>query len=90
VAQNATSEAAAALERALASGRYCRSVDAEARARVAEQLGDLYYVLGRFEEAEQRFAIARRSGRDGADAARLMRKIGMVAERQNQPARALR
>ena len=87
--QNATSEAAIALERALEAGRYCRSVGRQDRADVAEQLGDYYYVLGRFEDAERRYASARRSTA-AEQRVRLVRKLGVVAERRNEPQRALR
>lgn len=88
-AQNATSEAATALERALASGRYCRDVGAEARARVAEQLGDLYYVLGRFEDAD---VLYQRAGRTLAESARvrIARKRAANFERLGHPDRAIR
>jgi len=88
--QNATAEAATALERAIAAGRFCRSVDAPARARAAEHLGDLYYVLGKVEPAERLFQSARRLNADqGADVA-LMRKLAVVQERRGSSTRAIR
>ena len=51
--QNATAEAAAALERAIGVRSLLPSVDASARSTVAEQLGDLYYVLGTGHQADR-------------------------------------
>ncbi len=89
-AQNAMSEAAIALERATRAGRYCRSVSADERGRVAEQLGDLYYVLGRFEEAARLYGTARRASDDPVVDVTLMRKLGSVEERSGHPQRAIR
>ena len=89
-AQNATSEAAIALERAMAAGRHCRAVSRSERATVANRLGDLYYVLGRFSDAEHRYAIARRSNIDAVLDAEITRKIGSVRERNGDPAGAIR
>ena len=88
--QNATAEAAAALERALASGRHFRGVDAQDRAPVAERLGDLYYVLGKFSEAERTFNAALKATKDPILRATLVRKIGSANERQGHPDRAIR
>ena len=88
--QNATSEAATALERAVAAGRFCRSVGPQERARVAEQLGDLYYVLGKVDDAEQRYRSARRWNSDRQTDVALMRKLGMVQERRGSSTRAVR
>ena len=89
-AQRANAEAAVALERALDAGRYCPTVTTAARGEVAERLGDLYYELGRFDRSSRLYAVARRSGTDPVSDARLLRKIGSVAERQGEPSRALR
>ncbi len=88
--QNATAEAAAALERAIAAGRYCRSVEAPARARTIEHLGDLYYVLGKVERAERLFRSARRLNVDQRADVALMRKLAMVQERRGSSIRAIR
>ena len=88
--QNATSEAATALERAVAAGRFCRSVGPQERARVAEQLGDLYYVLGKVDDAEQRYRSARRWNSDPQTDVALMRKLGMVQERRGSSTRVAR
>lgn len=89
-AQQANHEAAVAYERALAAARHSSLVDAAARSRVAEELGDLYYVLGRLPEAAHAFSRARRSASEPVDVVRLTRKLGSVADRQGEPARALR
>ncbi len=88
--QNATAEAAAALERAMASARYCRSVDASARSTVAEQLGDLYYVLGKVDQADRMYRLARRWNLDPLIDVSLMRKLGAVEERRGSSVRAIR
>jgi class 3 adenylate cyclase/tetratricopeptide (TPR) repeat protein len=88
-AQRANAEAAAALERALSAGRYCRSVLTIERRDVAEQLGDLHYELGRFDDARRVFALARRTNDDPIVEVRLLRKVGSVNERQGRPDRAL-
>ena len=88
-AQNATAEAAAAMERALSSGRYCRTVTRSQRARVAEQLGDHEYTLARFDGADARYRLARRIGDDAIADVGLMRKIGLVRERQGRPSAAI-
>ena len=88
--QNATSEAASALLRAHQSGPYCRGVNRVDRVTVAEELGDLYYVLGNFDDAERSYRSARRSNREAIVDARLMRKMGSVRERQGRPQEAIR
>ena len=90
VAQNANTEAAVAFERALRSGRYCASVDAPERSRIARQLGDLYYELGRFDDAERVYRLARRTNNDLVADVGLIRRIGSVYERQGRPDRAIR
>ena len=89
-AQNATAEAAVAFERALESGRYCRSVDREARSRVAEQLADHYYVLGRFDDADRLYRQARGGNTDKLRDVDLMRKLGTVQERRGTSESAVR
>lgn len=86
--QQATTEAAAALERALRAGRHVAT--AVERAEVAERLGDLYYDLARFADARVAYAQARRLGGDGFGDVRLVRKTGAVLERQGRPDLALR
>jgi class 3 adenylate cyclase/tetratricopeptide (TPR) repeat protein len=88
--QNATAEAAAALERAVASGRYCRTVGVTERARVIEHLGDMHYVLGNNHEAAASFRSARRIGVDPLDDVALMRKLGVTEERRGSSSRSLR
>lgn len=90
LAQQATWEAAGALERALKAARYARDCQRSDQARVAEQLGELYYILGRFDEARRVVDVARRSTDDDMAAVRLMRQIGQIEERRGQPQRAIR
>jgi tetratricopeptide (TPR) repeat protein len=89
IAQHASSEAAAAFERALTAGRYCRQVGADDRARVAGQLGDLYYEIGRFDDATRVLTFARRVNTDPVTEVGLIRRIGSVCERQGRPDRAI-
>jgi class 3 adenylate cyclase/tetratricopeptide (TPR) repeat protein len=88
--QNATAEAAVALARALESGRYCRTVDRAARSRVAEQLADHYYLLGRFGDADQLYRKARLGNTDELRDVDLMRKLGTVQERRGTSQSAVR
>jgi tetratricopeptide (TPR) repeat protein len=88
-AQNATAEAAIALERALKAGRYFRSVSQEERVRVAEQLADHNYTLARFDDANRLYRSARRANADAVSDINLMRKLGLVRERQGQPGAAI-
>ncbi len=89
-AQHATAEAATALERALRAGRYFRGIEQVVRSATIERLADLYYVLGRFDDAERLYRQARLS--NGADLrdVDLMRKLGTVQERRGQSANAIR
>lgn len=88
--QGALTEAAAALERALASAPWCASVAVADSAGVAEQLGDVCYELGRFEVARARYRLARRGQPDAGRRVRLGRKTGSIQERLGRPHRALR
>jgi tetratricopeptide (TPR) repeat protein len=89
-AQHATNEAAVAYERALVAGRFCHHLTRADRVRVAEQLGDLYYELGRFDRASRVYGLARRTNDDPVVEVGLVRKIGSVCERQGRPDRAIR
>ncbi len=89
-AQAATAEAVVAYERALQAARHLTSITAVERVRVGELLGDLYYELGRFDDAARVFGQARRSNSVPVTEVRLIRKIGSVAERQGRPDRAIR
>jgi class 3 adenylate cyclase/tetratricopeptide (TPR) repeat protein len=89
-AQNATAEAAAALERALDAGRHSRSITRADRIEVTEQLGDLDYVLGRFEDAKRVYSATLRLADNPHRRATLIRKIGTVDERRGQPQQAIR
>ena len=88
-AQHATSDAAIAYARALASGRYCVGVTSQERARIAERLGDLSYELGRFEHSARAYRLARRVNVDPIVDVGLVRKLGSVCERQGRPDRAI-
>ena len=85
LAQHATSDAATAYARALASGRYCAAVTSHDRAGIAERLGDLYYELGRFEHSAGAYRQARRLNVDPVIDVGLARKLGSVCERQGRP-----
>jgi class 3 adenylate cyclase/tetratricopeptide (TPR) repeat protein len=87
--QRATAEAAASFERAMLSARHLRSGSAEI-ARVAESLGDAYFLLARFADAGKSFETARRRADDLVAEIRLTRKLGSVAERTGDTTRAIR
>lgn len=89
-AQHATREAAAAYERAVDSARYCRDVDETDRSRIAELLGDQYYTIGQFQDATRAYRLARRLNPGPVGEIDLMRKLGLVFERQGEPQRAIR
>ena len=78
LAQHATSDAATAYARALASGRYCAAVTSHDRAGIAERLGDLYYELGRFEHSAAAYRQARGVNVDPVIDVGLARKLGSV------------
>lgn len=88
--QQATAEAALAYERALASSRYCRSLEGADRAGAAELLGDQLYLLGRFDDADRAYRRARRLHHDPVANTELVRKLAAVHERRGQPERAIR
>ncbi|MGA7759659.1 MAG: adenylate/guanylate cyclase domain-containing protein, partial [Ilumatobacteraceae bacterium] len=89
-AQNATAEAAAALERALNAGRYLRTLSPGDRSRTTERLGDLNYVLGNVDLADRLYRQARRTNADPLGDVQLMRKLGTVQERRGEGASAVR
>jgi class 3 adenylate cyclase/tetratricopeptide (TPR) repeat protein len=90
-AQTATQEAATAYERALDAGRYCRSITPTDRSRVAERLGDQYYLLGKFGDAERSYRRARHNAADDPIATtHLIRKLADVYERRGESDRAIR
>ncbi|MET0909483.1 MAG: hypothetical protein ABWZ99_08435, partial [Ilumatobacteraceae bacterium] len=88
--QQATWEAAGAYERALKAARYATGSNRSDRARVAERLGELYYILGRFDDARRTVAVARRTTDDARAEVRLMRQIGLIEERRGHLAGAIR
>jgi predicted ATPase/class 3 adenylate cyclase len=89
-AQNATAEAAAALERALTAGRHSRSISRADRVEITEQLGDLDYILGRFDDAKRHYTASLRQSDNPLQRATLVRKVGTVDERRGRPQQAIR
>jgi class 3 adenylate cyclase/tetratricopeptide (TPR) repeat protein len=82
-------EAAAYYQRALACASQERPPD-EDIAAVAESLGDVSELLGRYDEALAAYAVARRhTGLPHPAAARLLRKTGLVQERAGRYRSAL-
>ena len=61
-----------------------------AAASVAEALGDVLELTGRFDDADDAFRFARRLVAEPAGEVRLLRKRGVLRERQGQYAQALR
>lgn len=88
-AKYANVEAAGFYDRALASSRRCR-VDPPAVATVAESLGDVSELSGSFSEAAAAYHLASRKTTDPAASVRLMRKQGVVREREGRYPQALR
>ena len=88
-AQNATAEAATALERAVTSGRYC-VIDKDVRATTWGRLGDLYYHVGKIDDAERCYRAARRATSEPLRKVELMRKTATLQERRGSSAAALR
>lgn len=87
--QNATAEAAASLERAVASGRYV-GITPEVRAATWMRLGDLYYQVGKFDDAARSYRTARRATSEQVRNVELMRKLATLQERRGSSAQALR
>ena len=77
-------EAAAALERAVKSGRTLRSIDNEAVATVALELGETQILLGNFERARSAYDLARKSSDLVHVNATAMIGIGGLKEREGQ------
>jgi class 3 adenylate cyclase/tetratricopeptide (TPR) repeat protein len=86
----ATAEAAELYARALRVARALPDISAADLATVAEALGDMLELSGRYDDAVDALAAARRSCPTAADEVRLIRKIGMVRERQSRYRAALR
>ncbi len=84
-------DAAAVLDRAVASGARWRGARPEAVIRAAHALGEVLLSLGELERAGAAFALARRRVRgDAVERARLLRKEAIAANRLGAYARARR
>jgi tetratricopeptide (TPR) repeat protein len=96
-AQYANVDAAELYERALAAGAHVETLATAELAGVAESLGDVAELAGRYEEARRAYAraraLARRAGQettgDRLRAARVARKSGIVCERAGRYVEAL-
>ena len=86
-AASANKEAADLYERAMRVGR---DRPAAERGAVAESLGDVYELLGRYTSAAQAYDLARRGLPALDDVLRLLRKQGMLRERRGSYPQALR
>ena len=85
----AHSEAADFYRRALEVPRAHRP-SPEALASVAESLADVLEMSGQFDDATSALTLARKSRQDRGDLVRLMRKEGVICERQSRYTQALR
>lgn len=79
-AKFANVDAAILFERALNAAAALTS-DPVATAAVAEELGDVYELTARYDDAERAYARAAGETRDATTAARLLRKRGVIHER---------
>jgi len=82
-------EAAEFLGRALANARSANVGEGET-ARVAELLGDVTELLGRYDDADTAYGVARKHASDDVTAVRLLQKAGMLRERRGRYRDALR
>ena len=81
----ASVEAAAFYERALDAARHVDAVTGEAQADVAERLGDVWELGGRYERSIAAYRQARRlSHDDGLRRVRLCRKLGYVRDHEGR------
>ena len=76
-------------DRAVASGRYC-TIAPELRASTWARLGDLYYDIGKIDEAARCYCRARRTTSEAIRNVELMRKMATLQERRGSSAGALR
>ena len=88
--QSANQNAADAYRRALASTAHLRTIDHDVVVRVGEALGDCLLALGDFEGAKDAIDRARKANHDLATEVNLMRKRGVIAERQGEATQAVR
>lgn len=88
--QWASQNAAAAYTRALQSASRIRDIDREVVVRVAEALSDCLLVTGDFGGANAAIDKARKHNHDLATEVDLMRKRGVIAERQGETTQAIR
>ncbi|MEM9464770.1 MAG: adenylate/guanylate cyclase domain-containing protein [Actinomycetota bacterium] len=86
----ANQNAADAYRRAIDSAGRLRGIDASVLARVAEALSDALLALGDFEGAKAAIDRARKVNHDLATEVDLMRKRGVIAERQGELTQAVR
>ena len=82
-------EAAAAYQRALVSAKRAGATP-EQRRDVTEALGDIMFVLARFEDCRETYSKARKLNADPIREIGLCRKIGLISEREGNPQRGLR
>ena len=82
-------EAAAAYQRALVSAKRA-GASPEQRRDVTEALGDIMFVLARFEDCREAYSKARKLNSDPIREIGLCRKIGSISEREGNPRRGLR
>jgi predicted ATPase/class 3 adenylate cyclase len=89
--KHANLEAADFYRRALEAGRQLPASEQDALARVWEALGDVCELAARYEEAEHAYQESRRlRSSDSTQQLHLLRKEGVLRERQGQYADALR
>ena len=82
-------EAAEFFERALKNARDAR-VDVLETARIAELLGDVAELIGRYNDADAAYGVARKHASDDVTTARLLQKQAMLRERRGRYRDALR
>lgn len=86
----ANADAVTFFSRALEASHHLRANQRPEVAIVAEALGDAAERAGRFDAAHHGYRLARRASRSEVDHARLMRKTGVIYERQSRYSQALR
>ncbi len=80
----ASVEAAGFYEAALEAARKVEVIGPAEKAEVAEALGDSGDLSGRFDRAAAAYLLARRLRSDGAERARICRKLGYLRDRQGR------